>query len=142
MQRLVGDETVTGIEFKSYEPIIDGDWQVHGISQEELPEWLEISLVDGVEDGDYNGIVTAHVVAEPLPEGLDNREATVRFEFPGAHVDYTFKPEKGAGFAEMFDSKDAVAVGCYDILGHQLQGIQQGLNIVKMSDGTTLKILK
>lgn len=142
MQRLVGDETVTGIEFKSYEPIIDGDWQVHGISQEELPEWLEISLVDGVEDGNYNGIVTAHVVAEPLPEGLDNREATVRFEFPGAHVDYTFKQEKGAGHAELFDSKDAVAVGCYDILGHQLQGIQQGLNIVKMSDGTTRKILK
>ena len=142
MQRLVGEEAITGIEFKSYVPSIDATWQVHGISQEELPEWLEISLVDGVEDGDYNGIVTAHVVAESLPEGLDNREAVVRFEFPGAYLDYTFKQEKSAGFAEPLDGKDAVAVGCYDILGHKRQNIQQGLNIVKMSDGTTRKVMK
>lgn len=142
MQRLVGDETVTGIDFKSYVPSIDGDWHVYGVNQDELPEWLEISLVDGVEDGDYNGIVTAHVVADPLPEGLDNREAAVRFEFPGAYLDYTFKQEKSAGFAEQLDGKDAVAVGCYDILGHKRQNIQQGLNIVKMSDGTTRKVMK
>ena len=35
-------------------------------------------------------MVFADVVAEPLPEGVEHREAIVRFEFPGAYLDYKF----------------------------------------------------
>ena len=143
MQRLVGDEVITGIEFKSSVPYSeDENWIVYDITQDELPEWLDITLVDGQEDGDFNGIVTAHVVADPLPESLDFRKAVVRFEFLGAYLDYTFMQEKGAGCDELPDGKDAVAVDCYDAMGRKLQGMQQGLNIVKMSDGTVRKVLR
>ena len=143
MQRLAGDEVITGIEFKSSVPYSeDENWIVYDITQDELPEWLDITLVDGQEDGDFNGLVTAHVVADPLPESLDFRKAVVRFEFLGAYLDYTFMQEKGAGCDELPDGKDAVAVDCYDAMGRKLQGMQQGLNIVKMSDGTVRKVLR
>ena len=41
-------------------------------------------------DGEFTGIVNAEVVAEPLPEGVKYREAIVRFEVPGAYIDYKF----------------------------------------------------
>ena len=50
--------------------------------------------------------------------------------------------EKGAGCDELPEGKDAVAVDCYDAMGRKLQGMQQGLNIVKMSDGTVRKVLR
>ena len=77
-----------------------------------------------------------------MPESLDFRKAVVRFEFLGANLDYTFMQEKGAGCDELPEGKDAVAVDCYDAMGRKLQGMQQGLNIVKMSDGTVRKVLR
>lgn len=79
----------TGIEFKSSIHSSDGDWSISCLDGS-MPGWLDISLVDGGKEGDFNGIVTAHVVAEPLPENLNSREAVVRFEIPGDYKDYTF----------------------------------------------------
>lgn len=96
MQRQIGDETVAGIEFKSWTPSANNDWMVT-CHDEEPPEWLDIQLIDGEQGGEFNNIVTALVTADPLPEGLDYREAVVRFAIPGAYLDYKFIQGKKVG---------------------------------------------
>jgi len=59
----------------------------------DLPDWLTISLTDAT--GDYAGAVDAHVTCAPLPEGVQGREAKVRFGFHGAKIIYTFKQGEG-----------------------------------------------
>ena len=88
LQRQVGDEIIPGIEFLAWVPSDDG-WEMT-CNGEEIPDWLEIELTDGEEEGEFNNIVTAQVFAEPLPEGVAYREAIVRFSFPGAYLDYKF----------------------------------------------------
>ena len=92
MVRTIGGDTVEGIEFKTCLPPIDGDWSL-SCRGEELPDWLNIELVDGEQDGEFNGFVTARVTAAPMPEGGVYREAVVRFEIPGAYQDYVFRQE-------------------------------------------------
>ena len=118
------------------------DWEITWNGSEELPDWLEFELIDEVADGDFDGYVMAMVTAAPLPEGVSYREAVIRFEIPGDYLDYTFKQEWDASVVEQLDSSDAVAVDYYDIMGHKLQGLQQGINIVKMSDGTARKLFQ
>ena len=86
------DTTVdcNGIEFFSYTPSEDGDWTLSWNGSDELPEWLNIELADGEEDGEFSGLVYATVTADPLPAGVDYREAVIRFEIPGDYLDYTF----------------------------------------------------
>lgn len=90
MLQEIDNEVVEGIQFNAWTPSCEGDWILTWNGEEELPEWLNIDLVDGMEDGEFNNIVTAHVTAEPLPEGLRYREAVIRFEIPGAYLDYKF----------------------------------------------------
>ncbi len=42
---------------------------------------------------------------------------------------------------EVISDVEAVPVGYYDIMGRQHDSLQQGINIVKMSDGTSKKVL-
>ena len=76
----------------------------------------------------------------PLPDGLIGRTATIRFSIPGAYVDYKFSQYMN-GLEEELVNTNAVPVGYYDVTGRQLSGLQQGINIVKMSDGTVKKIV-
>ena len=48
---------------------------------------------------------------------------------------------KSAGVDELIAGGDATAVGYYDITGRQLNGMHQGVNIVKMSDGSVVKVM-
>ena len=83
--------TTESIEFLSSVPGEDGDVWMTWNGDEELPEWLEINLVDDYgEDGEFTGYVTAEVTAAPLPEGMDYREAVIRFEISGDYQDYKF----------------------------------------------------
>ena len=88
------------IEFFAWCPSVDEGWTL-SCDGDEVPEWLNIELTDGEEDGQFNYAVNATVEAEPLPEGVAYREAVVRFEFPGAFLDYKFmqgtKPEPPVG---------------------------------------------
>jgi hypothetical protein len=86
------DTTVVcnGIEFFSYTPSEDGDWTLTWKGTDELPEWLNIELADGEEDGEFSGLVYATVTADPLPAGVAYREAVIRFEIPGDYLDYKF----------------------------------------------------
>jgi len=45
------------------------------------------------------------------------------------------------GVDELLIEEDAVPVGYYDVTGRQTNGLQQGINIVKMSNGTAKKVL-
>ena len=142
MQRQEGGETINGIKFQAWTLSESGEWSVTGNDGDEAPDWLDIELVDNKLNDEFDHVVTAQVVAEQLPVGLNYREAIVRFGFPGAYLDYTFKQGRNTGVDEQFESKEAVAVGYYDIMGHKLQGMQQGLNIVKMSDGSVRKLFQ
>lgn len=91
------DVTTRSIEFYTSVESAYDDWYFT-CDGGEVPEWLNIELSDGVDDeGEFNNLVTALVTAEPLPAGVDYREAVVRFEFPGDHIEYTFtQGEKGS----------------------------------------------
>jgi len=45
------------------------------------------------------------------------------------------------GVEESLIEEDIVPVGYYDITGRQIDGLQQGINIIKMSNGTARKVL-
>ena len=92
-----------------------------------------------MEDDEFTGIVRAYVTAAPLPDGVSYREAVIRFGVPGFYIDYRFSQGKSVLDEQLINS-DAVPVGYYDVTGRQLSGLQQGLNIVMMSDGTVRKI--
>ena len=82
--------TTESIDFLSSVPSEDGDLWMTWNGDEELPEWLEINLVDDVEEGEFTGYVTAEVTAAPLPEGMKYREAVIRFQISGDYKDYLF----------------------------------------------------
>ena len=92
-----GGAQTRSIEFFSWVGSADDAW-IMSCDGDDVPEWLTIELTDGVdEDGEFNGVVNALVTAEPLPAGMSGREAVVRFEFPGAYIDYTFTQGEGGG---------------------------------------------
>ena len=45
------------------------------------------------------------------------------------------------GIDEILTDEDAVPVEYYDVMGHKMDGPRQGINIVKMSNGTAKKVL-
>ena len=79
-----------GIEFYSSVPSEDEGWFLTCNGRDDLPDWLSIDLTDRYVNGKFSGYVVASVVADPLPAGVDYREATVRFEIPGDYIDYKF----------------------------------------------------
>ena len=84
--------TLHSIELASWTPASDSwSWSI-ACDGGELPSWLDISLNDVRE---Y--IVNAEVYAHPLPEGVDYREAVVRFAIPGDYIDYKFKQVREGG---------------------------------------------
>ena len=89
MERQNGDTIANGIQFMSSTPSCDGEWTMT-CNGDDLPDWLEIVLIDGETDGKFKTQVTAIVKADPLPEGVTYREAVVRFAIPGDYKDFKF----------------------------------------------------
>ena len=85
-----GGELPNGIEFYSWTPSVDEGWELSWNGSDKVPDWLHIVLTDGEIDGEFNHIVTAHVTADPIPQNLGDRQAVIRFEIPGAYIDYKF----------------------------------------------------
>ena len=94
MEKHFGSYTTRSIEFWSWTPSADDAWYI-SCNDEEVPDWLSIELTDQMQNGESTGLVNAEVVAEPLPAGVSYREAIVRFEFPGAYIDYKFMQGEG-----------------------------------------------
>ena len=91
--------TSESIEFLSSYPSEYGDWWLTYEGEEELPNWLHINLQDlGTED--FGANVNASVTADPLPDGIKYREATIRFEIPGDYIEYKFMQGDESGFIE------------------------------------------
>ena len=91
------DVYTRSIEFFCQTPSADDGWYL-SCNGDDVPEWLNIELTDEEEDGEFTGLVNAEVTAEALPDGVSYREAVVRFEIPGAYLDYKFmQGEKPAG---------------------------------------------
>ena len=59
--------------------------------------------------------------------------------YPG---EVTIVPDNTTGISEVITSGDATVKAIYTPDGRQLQKMQRGLNIVKMSDGTTKKVVQ
>ena len=91
------DHFTASIEFWAWMPSADDDW-VLSCDGDEVPDWLSIELIDDIKEGEFSGLVTAKVVAEPLPEDVTYREAIVRFAFPGAYLDYKFMQGDDGGW--------------------------------------------
>jgi len=83
------DPTPPGLLFYSWTSCEDEGWTVT-CQGEEPPEWLNIELHDYLYNGEFDNTVGAWVVADPIPDGVSYREAVVRFECPGAYIDYMF----------------------------------------------------
>ena len=90
MRKYFDDYFINGIEFWSYLPSADDAWWVT-CNGDDVPDWLTIELTDIEQNGEFSGVVNAEVYAEPLPDNVKYREAVVRFEYPGAYLDYKFK---------------------------------------------------
>lgn len=89
MEKQFGDHTCRSIEFWSWVPSVDGEWEMT-CNGDEIPDWLTIELEDQIKEGEFSGVVNAVVTADPLPKGVKYREAIVRFKFAGAYIDYKF----------------------------------------------------
>ena len=97
LRREYGNQIIDGIKFLAWAPSESGEWTMVCNGKEDLPDWLDIELVDNKLQGEFNHTVTAQVTAEPLPVWLDSREAVVRFGFPGAYLDYKFIQQRAPG---------------------------------------------
>lgn len=93
MEKDMGDGSITrSIEFYSSVPSKDDDWYLH-----QVPDWLHIQLTDVILDiGEFSGVVNAEVTADPLPEGMNYREAVIRFDIHGDYLDYKFMQGEGS----------------------------------------------
>lgn len=103
MQNELGGLIVNGVMFRASDSCEDEEWIMTYNGSDELPDWLNIELVEGRENGHFNGIVTARVTADPLPNGVSYRNAVVRFEIPGDYEDYKFTQGKQQGYVDPLD---------------------------------------
>lgn len=117
MEKHFGDSTTRSIEFYSLTPSADNGWTVT-CRGEEIPEWLDIELIDGEKFGKFNDLITAKVVAEPIPEGVSYREAVVRFEIPGAYINYKFIQDGGHLPNPCIDEDGELNIGDLNYLIH------------------------
>lgn len=103
---------VNGIRFVSWTPSEDDDWEMLCNGEDVLPDWLEIELFDDKDiDGEFNGLVTARVIADPLPENVSYREAIVRFQIPGDYIDYKFIQGVKIPVYPCFDDDGEINIG-------------------------------
>lgn len=75
------------IILKSSSPYSADVWSVACADGSAVPDWLQILAIGNIG----SGIVSTMINADTLPTGTPYREATLRFSFPGAYIDYTFK---------------------------------------------------
>ena len=90
-----GEEYV--LELFSYHP--SSEWTVSEVTEAaapaprkmpgkvNVPSWLGLDFEDQTGSG-VGYSVNAIFNVEPLPDGVDHREATIRFAYPGAYLDY------------------------------------------------------
>ena len=94
MEKTLTDEngesvTMSSIEIASWKPTKSGEFSIT-CNGGDLPGWLSVFATDSTTNGEYNYLINAQVIAQPMDEGTDYREAIVRFAIPGTYMDYKF----------------------------------------------------
>ena len=84
-------DIIRSISFFTSEPSANCRWTVTCDGTDNIPNWLHVELTDGGVGGVFDGEVIARVTADPLPFGVDYREAVLRFAIPGDYIDFSFK---------------------------------------------------
>ena len=133
--------TTESIDFLSSVPGEDGDMWMTCNGSDELPDWLEINLVDTYdEEGNFTNNVTAQVTAEALPADVPYRKAIIRFEIPGDYIEYKFtqgeEPPHPKGDVDGNGEVNIADVNCLIkvILGQVDASIYEGRALVNEDD--------
>lgn len=111
-----------------------------------------LATVDGVEfNKTENGYSNEFTVTIPQEWNMANMNVVAFISRPIAKHDYTDMFLNNAemvplinqegGIEEILNDEDAVPVEYYDVMGRLMDGPRQGVNIVKMSNGSTKKVL-
>lgn len=86
-------------------------------------------------DWNINNVNVVAFISRPLANGNQYTDMYLNNAEKARLVNQTH------GIDEILTDGDAVPVEYYDIMGHRTDGPRQGINIVKMSDGTAKKVL-
>ena len=150
----------------------ENSYTVVPVDPEADVDWIELSFVDNqTEDGGYTGETNATVVAEPLPEGVTGRSLDIKVSYPGAELiltvaqgdagvegvtvkaaqsvtvdgdNFVVKANDNVAKAEVFTAAgqkvaEAAVNGTTTI---DAAGLANGLYIVKLDNGTAVKVVK
>ncbi|MBQ0116125.1 MAG: dockerin type I repeat-containing protein [Bacteroidales bacterium] len=105
-------KTHEGISIFSSKPA--GELFVNEKGKNDIPDWLSIDIED--MQNDFDGHIIATVTAEPLPAGVNYREAVIDFGTPGGHLYYTMtQGDKTAPVAKPGDVNNDGSVDIKDL---------------------------
>lgn len=95
----------------------------------DLPSWIKLQLKE--DTGSEMGFATiVQLDVEALPAGVDSREATIRFAYPGAYLDYHLTQHLATGVTVVEASEaggDDAPV--YNMMGQRVHAGAKGLLI-------------
>ena len=95
----------------------------------DLPSWIKLKLKE--DTGSEMGFATiVQLDVEALPAGVDSREATIRFAYPGAYLDYHLTQRLTTGVTVVEASEaggDDAPV--YNMMGQRVHAGAKGLLI-------------
>lgn len=131
----------------------------------EIPDWVEVEITN--EDYTTGWGFDLEITAEELPSDVDTRSGSFRLYQPGAYIDITVTQNASGGISSTFvdeakpvvtvDGDNIVVCGnasgaeLYNMAGQKVaQGegsidasaLSSGVYIVKLSDGTAVKVIK
>lgn len=150
----------------------ENSYTVEPVDPEADVDWVQISFDDAITtDGKYTGKTVAKVVADPLPEGVTGRSLDIKISYPGAELiltvaqgeagvegvavnaaqvvtvdgdNFVVKANDNVAKAEVFTAAgqkvaEAAVNGTTTI---DAAALANGLYIVKLDNGTTVKVVK
>lgn len=89
------------------------------------------------QDWNINNLNVVAFISRPLTNGATNKYTDMAVN----NAELARLVQSTGGVEELLMEEDAMPVEYYDIMGRQHDSLQQGINIVKMSNGTTKKVL-
>lgn len=129
-----------------------GNITVEGVTGVEDGGVLKLSVADAavaITPGDVEGVdwsfgqslgqlgLTANISGE-----MENDKLNVRIDIPDVYVTVLFGENYTSGISEVTTTSENGVEAVYDLGGRKLNGLQKGVNIVRKTDGTTVKVLK
>lgn len=129
-----------------------GNITVEGVKGVEDGGVLKLSVADAavaITPGDVEGVnwslgqslgqmgLTANISGE-----MENDKLNVRIDIPDVYVTVLFGENYTSGISEVTTTSENGVEAVYDLGGRKLNGLQKGVNIVRKTDGTTVKVLK